>query len=51
MLGRFFACLFAVVRRIAFILYLVPEDWSAKDGGCLDLFATNENGEPTKVSV
>jgi len=25
-------------RRIAFIYYLVPDDWSAKDGGNLDLF-------------
>jgi len=25
-------------RRIAFILYLVPEDWSQEDGGHLDLF-------------
>jgi Rps23 Pro-64 3,4-dihydroxylase Tpa1-like proline 4-hydroxylase len=25
-------------RRIAFILYLVDEDWSAADGGALDLF-------------
>lgn len=25
-------------RRIAFILYLVDEDWSAGDGGALDLF-------------
>jgi Rps23 Pro-64 3,4-dihydroxylase Tpa1-like proline 4-hydroxylase len=28
---------------------LVPEDWSADDGGALDLFAS-ENGQPTKVS-
>lgn len=25
-------------RRIAFILYLVPKDWSIQDGGHLDLF-------------
>ena len=28
-------------RRIAFIYYLVPEDWTENDGGALDLFATN----------
>ena len=28
-------------RRIAFIYYLVPEDWSQKDGGNLDLFSVN----------
>jgi prolyl 3-hydroxylase /prolyl 3,4-dihydroxylase len=28
-------------RRIAFIYYLVPEDWSETDGGMLDLFATD----------
>ena len=25
-------------RRIAFIYYLVPDDWSLSDGGHLDLF-------------
>ena len=25
-------------RRIAFVYYLVPEDWSNEDGGNLDLF-------------
>jgi prolyl 3-hydroxylase /prolyl 3,4-dihydroxylase len=25
-------------RRIAFIYYLVPNDWEKSDGGCLDLF-------------
>lgn len=28
-------------RRIAFIYYLVPEDWSTQDGGNLDLFKVN----------
>ncbi len=28
-------------RRIAYILYLVPEDWSEEDGGHLDLFASD----------
>ena len=36
-------------RRIAYILYLVPEDWSDEDGGALDLFSS-ENGQPTKVA-
>ncbi|KAF8938756.1 Oxoglutarate and iron-dependent oxygenase degradation C-term-domain-containing protein [Dissophora ornata] len=36
-------------RRIAFILYLVDEDWSAADGGALDLFKCNETGYPVEV--
>lgn len=28
-------------RRIAFIYYLVPENWKETDGGALDLFATD----------
>ncbi|KAG0363819.1 Oxoglutarate and iron-dependent oxygenase degradation C-term-domain-containing protein [Gamsiella multidivaricata] len=36
-------------RRIAFILYLVDEDWSAADGGALDLFKCNEAGYPIEV--
>ena len=28
-------------RRMAYILYLVPDDWSATDGGTLDLFDTD----------
>jgi Rps23 Pro-64 3,4-dihydroxylase Tpa1-like proline 4-hydroxylase len=28
-------------RRIAFIYYLVPEDWKETDGGTLDLFDTD----------
>lgn len=28
-------------RRIAFILYLVPEDWSEEDGGHLELYGVN----------
>ncbi|KAF9174705.1 Prolyl 3-hydroxylase ogfod1 [Mortierella sp. AD011] len=36
-------------RRIAFILYLVDEDWSAADGGALDLFKCNETGHPVEV--
>ncbi|KAF9358477.1 Prolyl 3-hydroxylase ogfod1 [Mortierella sp. NVP85] len=36
-------------RRIAFILYLVDEDWNAADGGALDLFRCNETGYPMEV--
>ena len=28
-------------RRIAFVYYLVPSDWSSVDGGQLDLFKIN----------
>ncbi|XP_070562751.1 prolyl 3-hydroxylase OGFOD1-like [Ptychodera flava] len=35
-------------RRIAFILYLVPP-WSKDDGGSLDLFDVNENGQPRNI--
>ncbi|CAK9819524.1 Prolyl 3-hydroxylase OGFOD1 [Anthophora quadrimaculata] len=35
-------------RRIAFILYL-SKNWTAKDGGALDLFDTDENGLPRNV--
>jgi len=28
-------------RRIAFIYYLVPENWQETDGGALDLFDTD----------
>ncbi|CAL8083636.1 unnamed protein product [Calicophoron daubneyi] len=36
-------------RRIAFIWYLVPEDWKADvDGGCLDLFSGPPEGEDDK---
>ncbi|KAF9930633.1 Prolyl 3-hydroxylase ogfod1 [Linnemannia zychae] len=37
-------------RRIAFILYLVDEDWSADDGGALDLFRCDETGYPVEVT-
>lgn len=36
-------------RRVAFILYLVPEDWGAADGGALELFGADENLEPAAV--
>lgn len=35
-------------RRIAFVLYL-SKNWSASDGGALDLFDTDENGLPRNV--
>ena len=35
-------------RRIAFIMYFV-KDWTEADGGTLDLFRLNENGQPTEV--
>ncbi|KAM4722019.1 prolyl 3-hydroxylase OGFOD1 [Rhinophrynus dorsalis] len=35
-------------RRFAFILYLVPE-WSETDGGSLDLYGIDENGQPGPV--
>ncbi len=38
-------------RRIAYILYLVPESWNAEDGGALDLFSSDEDGQPDEVSV
>jgi len=34
-------------RKIAFILYLVPKDWSEVDGGRLDLFYPDANGQPS----
>ncbi|XP_059099448.1 prolyl 3-hydroxylase OGFOD1-like [Tigriopus californicus] len=36
-------------RRIAFIWYLVPPSWKEKDGGALDLFQTQANGDPGEV--
>lgn len=36
-------------RRIAYILYLVPEDWKEQDGGSLDLFNVDSDGEPNKI--
>jgi hypothetical protein len=34
-------------RRIAYVLYLVPDNWSAADGGQLDFFLTDWRNEPT----
>ncbi len=36
-------------RRIAYILYLVPNSWEEADGGSLDQFDTLPNGHPNKV--
>ncbi|CAG0885374.1 unnamed protein product [Darwinula stevensoni] len=36
-------------RRIAFVYYLVPEDWCSEDGGALDLFLVDDKGEPSKM--
>lgn len=36
-------------RRIAYILYLVDDDWSSSDGGTLDLFNVNEGNQPDKT--
>ncbi|XP_028824732.1 prolyl 3-hydroxylase OGFOD1 [Denticeps clupeoides] len=35
-------------RRVAFILYLVPP-WQPSDGGALDLYSTDEHGQPACV--
>ncbi|KAL2089245.1 hypothetical protein ACEWY4_016144 [Coilia grayii] len=35
-------------RRVAFILYLVPP-WELSDGGTLDLFCTDEQGQPCSI--
>jgi Rps23 Pro-64 3,4-dihydroxylase Tpa1-like proline 4-hydroxylase len=34
-------------RRIAWIIYLVPEGWDAADGGALDLFDLADPADPT----
>jgi prolyl 3-hydroxylase /prolyl 3,4-dihydroxylase len=38
-------------RRIAFIVYLVPEQWAAEDGGSLDLFGVDGAGMPDAVAA
>ncbi|KAJ2080623.1 putative component of NuA3 histone acetyltransferase complex [Coemansia sp. RSA 988] len=38
-----------LTRKIAYIIYLVDEDWTVKDGGALGLFATDSRGYPTEV--
>ncbi|XP_057299979.1 prolyl 3-hydroxylase OGFOD1-like [Hydractinia symbiolongicarpus] len=36
-------------RRIAFIYYLVPDDWTTNDGGCFDMFSTDDDGQPSEI--
>ena len=36
-------------RHTAFILYLVPKTWSAESGGSLDLFNSDDDGNPTDI--
>lgn len=36
-------------RRIAYIHYFVPDDWNKDDGGALDLFKVNEDGQPSEI--
>ena len=36
-------------RLIAFILYLTDPDWTEADGGHLQLYDTDENGQPGKI--
>lgn len=39
-------------RRIAYIIYLVDEKWSSKDGGALDLFSKDSEGKhPQNVTT
>lgn len=38
-------------RRIAFILYLVPEDWNEQDAGHLDLFNVDpDTAQPCSIA-
>ncbi|XP_062592706.1 prolyl 3-hydroxylase OGFOD1-like [Saccostrea cucullata] len=36
-------------RCIAFIYYLVPPSWKEEDGGRLQMFSLDENGEPEEI--
>jgi Rps23 Pro-64 3,4-dihydroxylase Tpa1-like proline 4-hydroxylase len=36
-------------RKIAFILYLVEDDWNISDGGQLQLFDSDDNGDPSTI--
>ena len=36
-------------RKVAFILYLTDDDWAEADGGQLELFNTDEEGNPGSV--
>eukprot|EP00658_Telonema_sp_P-2_P007831 TRINITY_DN12919_c0_g1_i2.p1 TRINITY_DN12919_c0_g1~~TRINITY_DN12919_c0_g1_i2.p1 ORF type:complete len:533 (-),score=137.88 TRINITY_DN12919_c0_g1_i2:302-1900(-) len=37
-------------RRIAYILYLVPDDWTEAEGGVLDLYSSDDRGLPTSIA-
>ncbi|XP_076439977.1 prolyl 3-hydroxylase OGFOD1-like [Babylonia areolata] len=36
-------------RYIAYIYYLVPDSWCQEDGGTLDLFDTDDKGQPNNI--
>ncbi|OIR56659.1 MAG: 2-oxoglutarate and iron-dependent oxygenase domain-containing protein 1 [Amphiamblys sp. WSBS2006] len=36
-------------RAVAFLLYLVDEEWTEEDGGTLDLYSTDEELNPEKI--
>lgn len=38
-------------KRIAFFLFLGPDDWQDDDGGHLELFKNNDKFQPTAVEV
>jgi Rps23 Pro-64 3,4-dihydroxylase Tpa1-like proline 4-hydroxylase len=38
-------------RRIAYIIYLVPDDWTEEDGGALDLFSVSKDADTVPDSV
>lgn len=38
-------------RRIAYIIYLVPENWTKEDGGSLDLYNTTDDGMPDSITA
>ncbi|KAJ2033689.1 putative component of NuA3 histone acetyltransferase complex [Coemansia sp. RSA 922] len=38
-----------LVRRIAYIIYLVDEQWSEEDGGALGLYTNDSRGQPSEV--
>ncbi|KCV70737.1 hypothetical protein H696_03088 [Fonticula alba] len=37
-------------RRVAYIIYLVDEDWDAADGGALDMFDMDDSRQPRAVA-
>ncbi|KAL8612110.1 hypothetical protein ACOMHN_013989 [Nucella lapillus] len=36
-------------RSIAYIYYLVPDSWCKEDGGTLDMFDTDDKGQPNNI--